>query len=104
MVSAPTPVVRPALHIAHVELVNLSECDWRVTLASSVGPDARSVSLPARETAHLELASGDYTITQTALTGLSGSESTRQIHAHFATGETYRWRLVTLFSATAVEP
>jgi hypothetical protein len=65
------------------------------------GQEQRTVLLPARETARLELAGGDYAITQTALSGLAGSETVRRFEAHLEAGEVYRWRLVTLFTATS---
>ena len=101
-VPAPAPI--PIARLARVDLVNLSECDWRVTVARPTGGEERTVLLPARATTHLELAGGDYAITQTALAGLAGPESTRQFNTHLDPGEAYRWRLVTLFTASTGAP
>ncbi len=97
---APAPMV--AARPARVELVNLSECDWRVTFATAAGREPCTMVVTSRETARLELAGGDYTISQTALSGLAGPEASRQFSAHLAAGEAYRWRLVTLLSATSL--
>lgn len=84
--------------------MNLSECEWRVTIATLAGVRQRTVNLFARETAHLELPGGDYAITQTALAGIAGPELTRQFSARLDADESYRWRLATLFTATAAAP
>jgi hypothetical protein len=98
---APTIPSRAASRPARVELVNLSDCDWRVSLTLAGGQAPRTVLLPARETARLEVAGGDYVITQTALSGLAETEASRRFETHLEYGEGYRWRLVTLFSATS---
>jgi hypothetical protein len=100
--ASPPPAPIAAARPARVELVNLSECDWRVTFATAAGRGPRTMVVAARETARLELAGGDYAITQTALAGLVGPETSRQFSAHLAAGEAYRWRLLTLLSATAI--
>lgn len=83
---------------ARIELVNLSDCDWDLAVATPDGSKVRTARLPARETLRLELPGGDYEITQTALSGLSGADATRRFPAHLESGDSYRWRLATLLT------
>jgi len=97
--SAQSPTATPAgARPARIELVNLSDCDWSVAVTMPDGGNARTTRLPARETLRLELPGGDYQITQTALTGLTGADATRRFPAHLESGESYRWRLATLLT------
>ncbi len=99
--ASPAAPVAPAISRAsRIELVNVSECDWRIAVAAA-GSGERILLVGAHETQRLEFAGGDYTITQTALSGLAGAELTRQFSARLAPGEVYRWRLATLIAAPA---
>ena len=95
---AENPAAAPPLRVARVELVNLSDCDWNISISSPRGPDAHAVRLPARETLRVDLPGGDYEITQTALNGIAGPAATRHFPAHLAAGESYRWRHATLLA------
>ena len=97
---ASLPPAAPATErVAQVELVNLSDCDWRVAVALPDGRVTRALLLPARETSRVELPGGDYEITQTALSGIAGANATRHFPARLDSGESYRWRLATLLAA-----
>ena len=95
---ATTAPVPTGPRIARVELVNLSECDWRITLVSTDGRETSPPRLPAHATLRLEIPGGDYTITQTAL---NGPAAVRRFPAHLEPGESYRWRLATLLTGQA---
>ncbi len=98
--SAPAALGTPAPTFAHLDLINLSPVAWRVVFATPDRREARVAEVPAHTTTALTLAPGDYTLTQTALTGLTTATASRQLPATFVAGETYRWPLVTLLTGT----
>lgn len=100
----PPPPPAAVARLAHLELVNLSPCAWRIAFTHTAGRETHIAEVPALSTITLTLAPGDYTLTQTALDGLPPSVSTRRFPATFAAGETYRWPLVTLLTGNAAAP
>jgi len=86
---------------AHFVVINLSDCGWQITLAPAVGGPYRILHLAGRESQAVDLPGGEYHIEQTALAGPTGAGSTRQLKIRLDSGQTYRWRLVTLLSAPA---
>ena len=87
-----------ARRIARVEIVNLSDYDWRLAVVSTEGREVAASRLVARGTLRLEVPGGDYEIEQTALTGISGPGATRRFSTRLDAGENYRWRLATLLT------
>ena len=96
--SVPPPVAAPARAV-HFVLVNLSDCAWQITLTPADGGAVLPLRLQARESRELEISGGAYGIEQTALNGGGGTDSTRRFTVRLESGQTYRWRLVTLLSA-----
>jgi hypothetical protein len=95
------PAAIPLPPTARIELVNRCDGAWRVRFAAPAGQPVRVIDVPARTTVRVDLAGGDYAITQTALSGLADAAATRRLSAHLGAGEAYRWQLVTLFSAAS---
>ena len=95
----PAPAAVSASSPARVEIVNLSTCAWEVIFTS---PDRHEVSrqlISVGGTTTVTLPSGDYTITQTALSGLPAANGTRNFPLSLVSGESYRWPLATLLTA-----
>jgi hypothetical protein len=97
--TVPPPKIGPVAGV-HFVIVNLSDCEWRITLTLAGGGPAHVLHLSARESQETDLAGGAYGIEQTALNGSTGLESTRRFTVRLEPGQTYRWRLATLLSAT----
>ena len=91
--------LRAAKRTTKVEVVNLSDYDWRLAVVSKEGREVAASRLVARGTLRLEVPGGDYEIEQTAINGTFGPGATRRFSAHLETGESYRWRLATLLAA-----
>ncbi len=98
---APNGAHVPVRRDARIEMINLSDCDWRITVASPDGREIRALRLPAGEKLSFELAGGTYAITQTALSGFAGPSATRRFPAQLESGEIYRWQLATLLTLPA---
>lgn len=81
-------------------MVNLSACAWRVVFTSPGGHEVSNQQIPLGETRTVTLPAGDYTITQTALSGLPTASATRRLPLALASGDTYRWPLATLLTTT----
>jgi hypothetical protein len=92
------PAAEPARGV-HFVVVNLSDCAWQITLTPSGGGPARVLHLAPWDSQKLDFAGGSYGIEQTALNGSRETESTRRFTIRLESGQTYRWRLVTLLSA-----
>jgi|GEM_PF-1707383 len=97
---APLPDEAP---IAHLTVLNSSECEWQIAFTASAGGGARTWKLPAAKMLKIELAGGDYRVEQTMLTANADATATRRFALHLEPGETYRWRLMTLLSNAAAE-
>jgi hypothetical protein len=95
--TVPSAAAGPA-QTAHFVIVNLSDCAWQITLSPAGGGPARVLHPAARESEELDLAGGSYGIEQRALIGSMGADSTRRFTIRLESGQTYRWRLVTLLS------
>ena len=96
--TAPPVSAPPVSRTAQLELVNLSESEWRVAVATPDGRVARTLPIAARATLRAEFPGGTYQITQTALTAVAGPGATREFSLRLEPGETYRWRLATLLA------
>jgi hypothetical protein len=87
----PAPGPRPAV----MAIENLGNCAWQITAVPTGGP-ARRATVPVGEMIRWELPAGGYEITQEALAGIESAEAVRHFAMPLASGETYRWRLVTV--------
>jgi hypothetical protein len=89
---------------AHLTMLNSSDCEWRIVITSMAGGDRRSWKMPVAKSLDVELAGGDYQVEQTMVTTGVGSDETRRFSMRLVTGQSYRWRLMTLLSGEAVDP
>lgn len=97
---APSPVVveKPLSPPAHLVVLNLTDYEWHIAIVHSSGGSAADFHLESRGSHSVDLAGGNYSIEQTALSQGAALELTRKIPASLDAGQTYRWRLVTLLS------
>lgn len=87
--------------MATVAVANLSDFTWRIAVTARSGGMARTAQLAPRATCELVVPAGDYQIEQTLLAAGRGPDVTRRFPLHVAAGQTYRWPLATLLSASA---
>ena len=90
--------VKAPMAPAHLVVINLTDYEWHITIARASGEPAADFRLEPRASFTVDLAGGDYAIEQTALTNGAAAELSRKIPAKLESGQTYRWRLVTLLS------
>ena len=96
--AAPAPIAPPASPPAHLIVVNETDYLWHLVIIRPGGGSAYDSQLQPRATVSLDLAGGDYVIEQSAISENAATELTRKIPANLQSGQTYRWRLVTLLS------
>jgi hypothetical protein len=104
LVGCVTPVVVPAAAPqapAHLIVINVTDYEWRLVIARSAGATIKDARLQSRATLAIDLAGGDYVIEQSVLGDNATPEMARKIPVSLASGQTYRWRLVTLLSEPA---
>jgi len=88
---------------ARLTVLNSSECEWQIVIIPATGGDGYTWTLPVAKSLEVELAGGDYAVTQTMLTAAIGPRgATRRFPMRLAAGQSYRWRLMTLLSGAAV--
>jgi hypothetical protein len=90
-----------ASQMAHLTLLNDSNCEWQIAMTPAAGGEPRSWKLPLAKSLKVELAGGDYQVEQTMLTDDAGPNEPRRFSLRLTAGESYRWRLVTLLSGAA---
>lgn len=95
-----SPTSAPVANAAKVLVANLTNYDWQITVTARRGGKTRSTSFAARATGEVNVPGGDYEIEQTALTGQMGTAASRHFAVRLEPGQTYRWSLATLLSAT----
>lgn len=86
---------------AHLEVINLTDYAWRIAVSRHTGEPVADFKVEPRGTVTTDLTGGDYVIGQSALSEGKPLELSRRIPAHFESGQTYRWRLLTLLSDPA---
>jgi hypothetical protein len=84
--------------LAQLVVLNRTDYEWQISIAGPSGEKTNDFKLEARASRTLDFPSGDYVIKQTVLSEGAAKELTREIPAKFESGQTYRWRLVTLLS------
>lgn len=87
--------------IAHLNVLNVSNCEWRVVITPRSGGDGLTLKLRLDQSLDVELPSGEYEVEQTMVVADTNPEATRRFSMKLAAGENYRWRLVTLLSGSA---
>jgi hypothetical protein len=87
--------------IVHLNVLNVSNCEWRVVIAPMAGGDKRTLKLPLGKSLEVELAAGEYEVEQMMAIADAGPDATRRFSMKLDAGEHYRWRLVTLLSDSA---
>ena len=98
---AATSTTSGSKQVAHLNVLNVSDCAWLVVITSAAGGDKHKYKLPLAKSLDLDLAAGNYEVEQTMVVANPGPDSTRRFSMHLAASENYRWRLVTLLSNTA---
>ncbi|MBK9991425.1 MAG: hypothetical protein IPP19_11995 [Verrucomicrobia bacterium] len=99
--SSATSASTSSKQTAHLNVLNVSDCEWLVVITPSSGGEAHKYKLPLAMSLDLELTAGDYEVEQTMVIANPGPDMTRRFTMHLAAGENYRWRLVTLLSSTS---
>ena len=89
---------------ARLAIVNLTNYEWHIVIASTTGREYYDAPVPARGSLNLDLAGGDYVIEQAVTSGGAASEMSRRIPARLEAGRVYRWRLDTLLSDSSGDP
>ena len=88
----------------HLVIVNLSDCEWQISISPMAGGETHTLHLAVRALQAIDLSPGDYVIEQTALVVDAGPDSARRFKTRIDVGQTYRWRLATLLSALREDP
>lgn len=101
MSSSATSTASHSKQVARLNVLNVSDCEWLVVITPATGGEKRTCKLPLAKSLDLELTAGDYEVEQTMVIANPGPDSMRRFSMHLAAGENYRWRLVTLLSATS---
>ena len=94
----------PSSHPARLTLHNLSTCSWQVDFAPTAPEPTLSTAVAPGATVALNLAPGDYTVTQTATSTLPANTAPVRFAITIAPGETYTWPLATLLTAAGGAP
>lgn len=84
--------------VAHLNVLNVSNCEWQIGIKPAAGGDKRTWKLTLAESLDVDLAAGDYEVEQKMVIANPTPDSTRRFSMHLAAGNNYRWRLVTLLS------
>lgn len=100
----PPPAPAPTPTPARLLVVNQTNYEWHLVIASTAGPERVESTVLPRDTVRIALAGGDYLIGQSTTAGRAAAGLAREIPAHLAAGQTYRWRLDTLLSDTTGDP
>lgn len=98
--SAASRVLDPR-QIAHLNILNVSQCDWRIVVTPSRSGDKHTWELSLAQSLDVDLAAGDYDVEQVMMGVNNGPDSTRRFPMLLVVGGNYRWRLVTLLSDSA---
>jgi hypothetical protein len=101
--SSATSTALGSKQIAHLNVLNVSNCEWQIVIAPVAGGEKCKWKLPLAKSLDVELVAGDYEVEQTMVIANPSPDSTRRFSMHLVAGENYRWRLVTLLS-NASEP
>ena len=89
--------------VAHLTMLNSSDCEWRIVITAAAGGKKYVWRLPVVKSGEVDLEEGDYAVEQTMLTGGPESGATRRFSMRLAGGQSYRWRLMTLFSDEMID-
>ena len=93
----------PEAKMAHLTLLNSSECEWRIVIAPATGGPGRTCKLAVAASIDIELPGGEYKIEQTMLTDAAGPDAIRRFSFQLKSGQAYRWRLVALLAGETSE-
>ena len=96
--AAPVPIAPLASPPAHLNVINETDYLWHLVILRAGGGSAHDSRLQPRATIKVDLAGGDYVIEQSVISESAAPELTRKIAAKLDSGQSYRWRLVTLLS------
>jgi hypothetical protein len=99
--SAKTPDASSRL--AHLTMLNSSDCEWQIVITPASSGDSRMVKLAAAKSVDFELAGGDYDFVQTMLAADAKPDSVRRFSIRLEAGQFYRWRLMSLLSGAPVD-
>lgn len=89
---------------ARLTLLNLSTCSWQVDFTPAAPQLTVSTAVAPGATVALNLAPGDYNVTQTATSTLPAKTDPVRFPITLAPGETYTWPLATLLTAAGGAP
>lgn len=84
---------------ATVQVVNLSDYEWVVTLRQAGNQRSRTARLAPRARQTVVVPGGDYLVEQVAAGGELAAVGPRRFSTRLEAGETYRWPVTTLLSA-----
>lgn len=101
--AGPSAPIQQAALSAHLKVINLTDYTWRIAVSRNAGEPVSDFEVKPRATVTTDLTGGDYVIEQSALSEGKPLELSRRIPTHLESGQTYRWRLVTLLSDFPVE-
>ena len=93
----------PEAKMAHLAMLNSSECEWRIVIAPATGGPGRTCKLAVAASIDIELPGGEYEIEQTMLTDDAGPDATRRFSMRLEAGQAYRWRLVALLAGESLD-
>jgi hypothetical protein len=96
--SSATSTVSGSKQVAHLNVLNVSDCEWQIGIAPAAGGAKRTWKLSLAESLDVDLAADDYEVEQKMAIANPGPDSTRRFSMHLAADKNYRWRLVTLLS------